>query len=378
MLTTMVMRNPNIAIILASVTSFLICYLSIPSIIKVARVKNLFDCPDERKFHKSNVPTLGGIAIFAGFIFATTFWANPNNLVDLQYIICALIVVFFMGMKDDIVNLVAYKKLMGQALAAAIIIFLSDIRLTSLYGLFQVYDISYTLSVIVSILTIVSITNAFNLIDGVDTLAGSIGIVTTTIFGTWFFLTGHTHYAILSASLLGALIAFLRFNITPAKIFMGDTGSLILGLVNSVLAIKFIEFNKVYAGSYEYKVFSVPAVTIGILIIPVFDTLRVFSIRILKGLSPLSPDRNHLHHLLKDIGLSDLKTSFTLVSVNLIIVIISFTFQKTTGEILLFSNFCLMILFSWYLNNKKLKKQKSNLRIISNNTKTDKLKNINK
>lgn len=340
-------------LILASLTSFIICFFAIPSIIKVAELKHLFDEPCERKNHKSKVPTLGGIAIFAGFIFATTFWADQKGIVELQYIIASLIILFFMGIKDDIVNLVAHKKLLGQIMAAIIIVYFADIRLTSLYGIFDIYDIPYWASLSFSLFTVISITNAFNLIDGIDTLAASVGILCIATFGSWFYLAGHTQYAILSSAMIGSLLAFLYYNKTPAKIFMGDTGSLVLGLVNSVLAIKFIEFNKTFQGIAEFKVHSVPAVAIGILIIPIFDTARVFILRVLEGRSPLSSDRNHIHHILTDLGYSHIKASSILVLLNALVILNSFWNQKVTGELLLFINISIIAIFSLYYTRKR-------------------------
>lgn len=350
---------PLIQLTLTAITSFLICFLAIPSIIKVAELKHLFDNPDERKKHGSQVPTLGGIAIFAGFIFSTTFWSNQTQIIELQYIIAALIVMFFMGIKDDIINLVAHKKLLGQLVAASIIVYFADIRLTSLYGIFDIYNIPYWPSIFFSIFTVIALTNSINLIDGIDTLAGSIGFIISTTLGVWFYLSGNIQYAILSFSLIGCLLAFLHYNKTPARIFMGDTGSLVLGLVTSILAIKFIELNRVFYGEAYLRITSVPAVTISIFIIPIFDTIRVFILRIMLGKSPLSADRNHMHHILTDLGYSHIKSTLILVSVNITLIILTFSFKKYQGEGLVLINFALMFLFTSYLSKKRRDNRKN-------------------
>lgn len=344
---------PILQIIFSMITSFIICYLAIPSVIKIAELKNLYDEPCERKRHKTRVPTFGGIAIFAGFIIATTFWAKQDQIQELQYIITSVIILFFIGIKDDVVNLVAKKKLFGQIVAASIVVILADIRLTSLYGIFNVYDISYGLSCTFSIFTIIAITNSFNLIDGIDTLAGSIGALACTFLATWFYLTGHMQYSIVAISMTGALIAFLKYNKTPASIFMGDTGSLILGLINSILIIKFIEFNKVYSGDPIFQIKSVPAVAIGILIIPIFDTARVIVLRILEGRSPLSSDRNHVHHILTDLDFTHMQSTAILLSVNIFIILISLFLQQIMGELLLFINFAILFVFTSILTRKR-------------------------
>lgn len=341
----------------ALTSSFIITFMAIPSIIKVAELKHLFDEPDERKLHKSKVPTLGGLAIFAGMIFSLTFWATQKEIVELQYIISSIIVLFFIGIKDDLINLVHYKKLAGQLLAAYILVHWGGIRITSFFGIFGITDLNPAFAYAFSMFVMVVITNAMNLVDGIDCLAASIGILATSIFGTWFFLADQPQYVILSASLLGSLAGFLYYNRTPAQIFMGDTGSLIVGIVLSILAIKFIEMNRVLPLDGDNKIRGIPVVTMAILIIPLFDTLRVFVIRMLQGKSPFHPDRNHLHHLLVDIGFSHVKATALLISFNIVVIGISFWLQPVRSEIVLtlILSLCLVSAFfmAYYRNRNK-------------------------
>jgi UDP-GlcNAc:undecaprenyl-phosphate GlcNAc-1-phosphate transferase len=326
-------------------TSFVLSFIAIPSIIKIAEIKHLFDEPDDRKQHIVRTPTLGGIAIFAGFIFSLTFWADQDAIIELQYIISSVILLFFMGMKDDLFNLVAYKKLIGQLAASFILVHWAGIKITTFYGLFGISDLPFLASYFLSIFTIVVITNSFNLIDGVDGLAASVGIFASSAFGFWFYSAGVTQYAILSSCMSGALLGFLYYNRSPAKIFMGDTGSLIVGVILSILAIKFIEMNRVLDRFHPNKVLAVPVVTLSILVIPLFDTLRVFTIRILQGRSPMSADRNHIHHLLLSLGFNHSQTNLTLVTFNVIAVGLIYNFQWVRGEVLLVTLFfsCLLI-----------------------------------
>lgn len=349
-------------------TSFLIAFFAIPSIIKIAEIKHLFDVPDERKMHKTNVPTLGGLAIFAGMIFSLTFWSTQKEIVELQYIISAIMILFFIGMKDDLFNLVHYKKLFGQLAAAFILVHWAGIRITSFFGIFGVHELGLIESYLFSIFTMVVITNSFNLIDGIDCLAGSVGVFCSAIFGFWFFTADQTQYVVLSASLLGSLVAFLRYNKTPAKIFMGDTGSLIVGIVLSILAIKFIEMNRVLPIHAFNKIRGIPVVTIGILIIPLFDTLRVFMLRMFQGRSPFSPDRNHLHHLLIDLGFSHMKATGSLITFNLLIVGIVLSMQKVRSEIVLCLVMALCLIGSYALAFVKNKKRNiASLKILPRN-----------
>ncbi len=351
-----------LTIIASLLTSFFITFFAIPSIIKIAEIKHLFDVPDERKSHTTSVPTLGGLAIFAGMIFSITFWSAQKDIVELQYIISAIIILFFIGMKDDLFNLVAYKKLAGQLIAAFILVHWGQIQITSFFGLFGVQTLSPLFCYLFSIFTLVVITNSFNLIDGIDCLAGSVGVLASTVFGIWFYRSGQTQYVILSVSLLGSLLAFLYYNRTPAKIFMGDTGSLLVGIVLSVLSIKFIEMNRVMPLEAFNKIKGVPAVTISILVIPLFDTLRSFSIRLYEGRSPFSADRNHLHHLLLDIGFSHMKSTAVLIFFNLIMIVLAISLQPLRGEVVLAIILSLCIVGSVFLSFQR-KKSKLNMKV---------------
>lgn len=311
-------------IIPAFLTAFLITYFAIPSIIKIAVEKNLVDEPGERRSHTTRVPTLGGLGIFAGLIFSTTFWV-PFGQGTLQYILCAFIIIFLIGAKDDIIPLSPAKKFAGELAAAFLLVYFAKIQLDSLYGVLGIYEIPDMIGVPLTIFTIIVIINAFNLIDGINALSATIGCIICTTFGYWFYQTGRLDLAIISAALAGSLIAFLRYNLA-AEIFMGDTGSLLIGLTASILAITFIQENVVYVN--EMSVESVPAVAIGVLIIPLFDTLRVFTLRVLKGRSPFSPDRTHIHHLLLELGLTHLKATGILGITNLFFIFFAFQFQK--------------------------------------------------
>lgn len=355
-------------VILSFLTAFLITYIAIPAIITVARIKGLTDEPGERRSHSTSIPTLGGIGIFAGVIFSITFWTPFTVFSELQYILCAFIIIFLIGAKDDIVPLSPSKKFMGEIIAATILVFRADVKLTSLYGLFGIYDLPIWASLSLSIFTIIVIINAINLIDGINGLSGSIGIIIATSFGLWFYNIHSIELAIIAFALAGALVAFLKYNITPAKIFMGDTGALLIGLVCSILAIKFIEMNKEL--SHPMAIKSVPAVAIGVMIIPLFDTLRVFTIRALKGKSPFSPDRNHIHHLLLDIGLSHMQATSVLVVVNILFIFLAYQLQHIGSlSLLLLMLFLAIALSSALFLYAKSKKREIVKREIANSGK---------
>lgn len=285
------------------------------------------DEPGGRKAHSESTPSLGGIGIFAGVLFAIIFWTPFNLFQDLQYILCAFIIIFLIGAKDDILPIDPKKKLMGEVLAALILIFKSNVKITSFYGVFGITTLPEWAAVLFTCFVILVIINAFNLIDGINGLTGTIGTLISLSFGTWFLLVDRIELALVGFALAGALIAFLNYNVNPARIFMGDTGSLLTGLICSILAIKFLEVHReVPEGIYRFA--SAPAVAIGFLIIPLYDTLRVFITRIIRGRSPFKPDRNHIHHLLIDYGLSHTQATGVLLGVNLFFIALVFYLQN--------------------------------------------------
>jgi UDP-N-acetylmuramyl pentapeptide phosphotransferase/UDP-N-acetylglucosamine-1-phosphate transferase len=289
-------------VFLTASVSFLITFLIIPVIIKIAEQKKLYDLPDARKLHTRPIASLGGIGIYGGFFLASLLSIQAAFNPEFQYFFAAATVMFFLGIKDDLVILSATKKFIGQMIAAAILIHLGGLRIESMHGVFGITELPEAFSLALSYISIIVITNAFNLIDGVDGLAGTLGLLTTTIFGAYFFMVDMPAYALIAFSLAGSLLAFLIFNYNPARIFMGDSGSLLLGLINSILVIKFITVAD--SAQIAYPIESAVAVGFSILMVPLADTLRVFSIRIFQGRSPFSPDRNHIHHLLLDRGMS--------------------------------------------------------------------------
>jgi UDP-N-acetylmuramyl pentapeptide phosphotransferase/UDP-N-acetylglucosamine-1-phosphate transferase len=355
-------------ILLSAALAFLITFFAIPIIIQVAKNKKLFDEPDERKVHKTVIPTLGGLGIFAGFIIATLMGVPKNLTSELQYFAAAAIVIFFLGLKDDILVLSATKKFIGQLIAAGIIIEFGGIQISNMHGFLGINEIPPFASIVLSMFTIIVITNSFNLIDGVDGLAGSLGVLTTLVFGTYFYFAGELIYAVMAFSLAGSTIAFLIYNTSPAKIFMGDTGSLLLGLINAILVIKFINI----AGSEnaKFQIEASPAIGMSILMIPLFDTLRVFTLRILDRRSPFSPDRTHVHHFLLDIGFTHRQITLTCVLINILFITAAYFLRHlgttTVLGILLVAAFAFIGIV--YYNRPKIKKGQSADNAANSNT----------
>lgn len=319
-------------IALAFIWSLLVALFAVPTIIRVAYSKKILDIPNYRKVHEDLIPRLGGVAIFTGFMTAVTIFGSMEN--GIQQLLAGTLVIFFVGVKDDIIDVSVFKKFFVQVLACGIIMFIADIRVTNFQGVFNVYELSIGYSYAFTFLVVLCITNSVNLIDGLDGLAGSIVLIASIVFGIYFFpvLPGYTFVAF---SLAGGVLGFLRYNLIGAKIFMGDTGSLVCGFILSVLAIEFIE-NTIIP--------TAPAMSVAILFIPLFDTIRVFAIRIYNGNSPFSPDQKHIHHILLLLGMSHIKVVLTLsiTSVAIILLSVNLTSLGNTWILIILAILCLV------------------------------------
>ena len=322
-------------VLLTGVVSFMITFVALPAIIRVADEKKLFDLPDERKLHTKTIASLGGVGIFLGFFISTLLLISNKGNIPFQYFFASALVIFFLGLKDDILIISATKKFLGQLLATSILVHLAHIRIDSMHGFLGVYHLPEMASIFLSYATIIVIINAFNLIDGVDGLAACLGVVSTTVFGIYFFMAGLIAYSMLSFAMTASLLAFLYFNYHPARIFMGDSGSLLLGMVNAILVIKFI--SAADAKGVILPLTSSVAIGFSILIVPLLDTLRVFSIRIFNGRSPFSPDRNHIHHLLLDRGLNHSSVTLSCVGLNIAFITLAFLGRSMGSTLLLAS-----------------------------------------
>lgn len=324
----------NLSVYVVYCLSFLgalaLSMFSIPRIIYVAKRKRLFDVPDnQRKIHSRIIPNLGGVAIFFGLIITASITINPNTFQKWNYIAAAALILFVTGVKDDLISLPPLKKMIAQLAAAFITAYFADVRLTSLHGLAGIHELPYWISIGFTVIGCTFITNAFNLIDGIDGLAGSIGVLCSGILGTLLALEGNVGAACIAFSLMGSIAGFLRYNIAPARIFMGDTGSLIIGFTISVLSILFsTSFDN--SASLQRLVHAPQGaliISLAVLFIPIFDTFRVFTTRIIKGHSPFRADKTHLHHYLLDLGFTHSRTVSILFIANLLIIGVSFFVQ---------------------------------------------------
>lgn len=334
----------------AAVTSFVICFMIIPVIIKYSLEKNLVDIPGRRKIHKKITPSMGGIAIFIGFVVSALIWMEISHWKEMRFILIALFIVFFIGVRDDLVPLRPFMKLLGQLMAAIVLIVLFDLRLRSLYGLLGIYDIPLAVSYVVTIFTIIVITNSFNLIDGLDGLGGTIASISLFAFGTSFFLAGDIVFAILSFSMLGAVIAFLFFNWDPSEIFMGDTGALVIGMMLAILAIHFINLQYNLPPNTPYKFNAAISGAVCFIIIPLADTLRIFILRTLRKQSPFTPDKSHIHHNLMRLGFSHGHSAMILGLAQAVFVIFAVIVKQFNDNYILLAILILCTVLSFILD----------------------------
>lgn len=313
----------------AFIIAFLIGTYSIPIVIKISKEKRIFDEPDERKLNKTVIPTLGGISIFLAVILSTLIGLYQQPFENLHYIMGGMILIFFTGIKDDLINIAPMKKLMMQILAALLIIILADIRFTNLHGFLGIYELNFVMSIAITLFTFVVLTNGINLIDGIDGLAASVAIIASATLGWWFYHIDLDSYAVMAAALTGSFAAFFIFNVfgVKNKIFMGDTGSLLLGYILTIFVIQFNESNITGLST----IYNPIAVSLAILVLPVFDTARVFLIRASQKKSPFLPDQNHLHHLVLKIVDKHIKATLFFATANIIIIISTMYFTQKMG-----------------------------------------------
>ena len=347
--------KPEYRIGAAFIIAFILNAYAIPVILRVAKANKLLAIPNKRTSHSIAVPTLGGLGIYFSIVIVSLTFINTSglngggitsSLTSLPSIIAGFTLIFFVGMKDDLLNMPAWKKLIAELITLFILIVIGDIRLTSLQGMFGIGELNYFVSIILSMFAGIVIINAFNLIDGVDGLASSITMLGCIVFGSYFLETEEWEFAVLSFTMLGALIPFFIYNTfgTKNKIFMGDTGSLILGFAMTVLVFRFNEMNSMFSGKLHF--IAGPAFSFAVLIVPMFDTLRVFAIRIYRGGSPLKADRRHIHHLLVDLGFTHRQTTLILIIINIMFIAVAYFFNFLGNSGLVF----IMILIAIFIS----------------------------
>lgn len=355
---------------------FMLSYFLIPKIRAKALKLNLKDTPDIRSSHTIPVPTFGGVVFYISYILVLFFAQSlDSNHVSIT-LIASISILFFTGLLDDFKNLSPKIKFLCQIIGVALLMFQPDFRILSLHGFMGIYEIPLYVSVGGSMFFLLGLINAFNLIDGIDGLTGITGVIVASFYSYLLYNLGYFFYLSLSLATIATLLAFLRFNFSNTrKIFMGDTGSLVIGLVLGVLTLKLLSVDDTAYGSLSFYRAQLPLFLTGVLFVPLLDTMRVMFLRLTKGVSMFKPDRNHLHHIIVDFGLSHRKASFFIGFVNFIVALIMFfviqkfnSFQSLFILVLLFF-IAIMILFLMNKNKTalrlKIKIKKSMLKVLS-------------
>jgi UDP-GlcNAc:undecaprenyl-phosphate/decaprenyl-phosphate GlcNAc-1-phosphate transferase len=347
-----------ISSILVLLLTFVSVCFAIKKILYIAHRKHLFDEPsEERKIHLTRTPNLGGLAIFTVFLFFCPLFVPANSISHLPYLIAAAVALVALGVTDDLVGVAPLKKMTVQLVVAFMATVMTGIRIESLYGFAGITTLAYPLTVACSVVFVVFMINAVNLIDGINGLAGGIGLLSCTIFSFLFWKQGDAGYYYLSLAMCGCLAGFLVYNITPASIFMGDTGSMFLGLVLAVFSIRFLSLTDAVV---SVKPGMSPSVIFALLVIPVFDTVRVFAVRLWKKKPPFVADRSHVHHLLLNIGLSHLQATAVLLTVNVSVLLLAYSAGSLKMEynMLLMSVYMIGLYITlWYVTQHVARKR---------------------
>ena len=354
------LSNPFLVAAFSAILAYWACSRIQPVIILLSREKNLMDEPEERSSHEFRVPTYGGAAIF--FVFSVLVMSMACLLgfteIELNQVLAlmaAISVLFFLGIKDDMIGLDPTKKFVGQLIASIIVVVLADVRILSLEGIFGIGQLPYMGSVLFSIFVFMLMVNAYNLIDGIDGLAGAIVTIASAVFGAFFLGVGATPVAVISFVLIGAMLGFLRFNLShKRKIFMGDSGSLFIGFLLAYQAIMFLNINLTAAQGPVLD--NAPVIVLTVLSYPLMDTLRVFFLRAIRGRSPFSPDRNHIHHRLLDLGMSHKQATALLSLKTILLIAVCWNMQETPIHIHLVS--MLVMGFVLYLGILAMRRNK--------------------
>lgn len=337
-------------------------WVIIPRIVMISKKKRLFDELSARKSHTGMVPRLGGASFFPTFLFAFTLTMGMryifgydvaddyfmDSLRELMFLLAGSTVLFCVGMADDLTG-VGYKgKFLAQTLSA-VLICCSGVEITSLDGLFGIYEIPYWVGIILTVLIIVLLANAYNLIDGIDGLCSGLSLLALLTFGFWFIVHGIYVYAMMAMAMAGVVLVFFFYNVLGKrlKVFMGDTGSLLLGYLIAFLGLKFYSLN--VSGEF-FRINAAPAVFLGVVSIPVFDVVRVFCARMVAGLSPFYPDRRHIHHKLLRIGLTHLQSAMVIVLLQVGFILLNFLLRNVSINLLLAINVALGFAVNYLLN----------------------------
>lgn len=323
------------------ITAWVISYISLPVIINISNVKGLLAVPSNRCSHFVRTPNLGGVGIFLGFTLTFMAFGSLFNIGANYNLIGSLIVLFFLGLKDDILALSARTKFIVQFAVSLLVTLSSHMTINSLYGFFGIYEIGFVPAVVLTTFVYLVIINSYNLIDGIDGLASIVALCFLSVCCIQFYNSNATTLLVISVSLMGSIIAFLQYNFSKRKkIFMGDTGSMLIGFLLSFLLVNILNQKEIDLGFFSCQMN--PILLFALLFYPLLDTLRVFFVRIfILNKSPFCADNNHIHHKLLALGMKHYQISMFVGLVTMLLVSFSLLVVNYT---LYFQLFCIILI----------------------------------
>lgn len=339
----------------------LLTYYLVPKIINVVNHKKLMDSPNQRSSHVKLTPTFGGISFFVILILSLLLLRSFDSGEYSLNIIAALTILLFTGLKDDLVVISNTSKLLGQIAAIVIFLLESNLYEFNFHGFIGIYELTPVIGYIITAFIMLSIINAFNLIDGIDGLAASIGVIALSFFFVVFYALGDAFFSVISITMVGSLLAFLRFNLSKdKKIFMGDTGSQIIGFVVAIMTMRFLNLDVQSFESLGFIQGNAFVIVASILVFPIFDMARILIFRTSKKKNPLKADKNHIHHILLNVGFTH-KKSTLLISLTSIAFSAAFLIMSSLilNNWILLSLFIISFIVFYYLFFRLIKKMNS-------------------
>lgn len=343
--------SDNWRLVLSMVLALLIGWNIRVPVFKMAIMKNFVDKPNKRSSHTGCVPNIGGIVVFLAFLCSFLLFSRFNIIPEFQYVILGSILIFLIGIYDDLLEISPRKKVKGEMLGVLVLIVGGGFYLSDLHGFLGLYEISPWIGVPLTFIGLVGLINAINLIDGIDGLCSGIALMDCIFFGVWFYECGHIEYALLCGVLSASIVPFFFINLfgKRSKMFMGDSGALMVGFLLGVMAIKFCETDIYTRGICSVD--AAPGVVFSVLAIPVLDTLRLFASRSMRGNSPFAPDKRHLHHKLLTIyGGVHRKATFMILTLNLVFILLGIVGRNWPNELLVGSDIVLFTVMFYVID----------------------------
>lgn len=308
------------------ILSFLVAILSAhwihPRLVRIALDKNIVDNPNARKLQRRPTPVLGGIAVFFGSVIGLGCASITCDCSELFIVVVAMMIMLYTGTMDDILDLSPALRFLIEIGTVLLLIFVGGYTLNDFHGLWGLNQIPQGVAIPLTVFAAVGIINAINLIDGVDGLSSGYCILTSLLFGVMFWYVGDRTMCMLAVVAAGSLIPFFFHNIfgKSSKMFIGDGGTLVMGIVMSVFVIRILRHGSM-SEVYDAVNIGLVPFTLAVLSVPVFDTLRVMTTRILKRKSPFHPDKTHLHHMFIRLGCSHAATTLAILILNFFVVL---------------------------------------------------------